>query len=242
MKHLLALSIFLLNILFGFTSLADEVSDLSLEQKVLNIIRNNPEIVLEAIKLLQENEVGNEISDKGEIKKSSNQIFEDDPKAPILGNPDGSITIVEFFDYNCGYCRKAFKTIMDLIKENKNIRVVMREWPILGEASVFAAKASLAAANQNKYEELHTELMNNRGRNSEKLVIEIANKIGINIEKLKEDMNSQSVLNHLQDSHNLSKILGINGTPAFVFGDQVIPGAIDLKSMRTLVGAMVQLK
>ena len=102
MKHLLALSIFLLNILFGLTSAADEVSDLLLEQKVLNIIRNNPEIVLEAIKLLQDNEVSVEINDKGETQKSSNQIFKDDPHAPILGNPDGSVTIIEFFDYNCG--------------------------------------------------------------------------------------------------------------------------------------------
>ena len=242
MKHLLALSIFLLNILFGLTSAADEVSDLSLEQKVLNIIRNNPEIVLEAIKLLQDNEVSVEINDKGETQKSSNQIFKDDPQAPILGNPDGSVTIIEFFDYNCGYCRKAFRTIMDLIKENKNIRVVMREWPILGEASVFAAKASLAANKQGKYEELHAALMNNRGRVSKKSVFEAAKKIGINIEKLKEDMNSQLVLNHLQGSNNLSKILGINGTPAFVFGDQVVPGAIDLKSMRTLAGEIEKLK
>ncbi len=131
---------------------------------------------------------------------------------------------------------------MDLIKENKNIRVVMREWPILGEASVFAAKASLAADNQGKYEEFHTELMNNRGRISEKSVMETAKKIGINIEKLKEDMNSQLVLNHLQGSNNLSKILGINGTPAFVFGDQVVPGAIDLKSMRTLVEKIEKLQ
>ena len=118
----------------------------------------------------------------------------------------------------------------------------MREWPILGEASVFAAKASLAADNQGKYEEFHKELMNNRGRISEKSVMETAKKIGINIEKLKEDMNSQLVLNHLQGSNNLSKILGINGTPAFVFGDQVVPGAIDLKSMRTLVKKIEKLQ
>jgi protein-disulfide isomerase len=131
---------------------------------------------------------------------------------------------------------------MDLIKENKNIRVVMREWPILGEASVFAAKASLAADNQGKYEEFHKELMNNRGRINEKSVMETAKKIGINIKKLKGDMNSQLVLIHLQGSNNLSKILGINGTPAFVFGDQVVPGAIDLKSMRTLVKKIEKLQ
>mgnify|MGYP003960122013 CR=1 FL=1 len=134
--------------MFGLTSAADEVSDLSLEQKVLNIIRNNPEIVLEAIKLLQDNEVSVEINDKGETQKSSNQIFKDDPQAPILGNPDGSVTIIEFFDYNCGYCKIALTDMIRLMDYDPNLRIILKEYPILNQSSDDLARLSLASAKQ----------------------------------------------------------------------------------------------
>ncbi len=213
--------------------------DTDLEEKVLEIIRNNPEIVMEAIKILQAKDAKNKQEQVDQNIKSNKQRLEDDKSAPILGNPTGEIIIVEFFDYNCGYCRRAFKTVMNLIEDNEAIKVVMREWPILGDGSVFAAKASLASQNQQKYKAFHEALMDNRGPHTEKSVLKIAENIGMDIDQLKSDMNSSSVLEHLEESQKLSQSLGISGTPAFVFGEKMVPGAIDFQAMKDLVAQMV---
>lgn len=235
MKYVIILLAFFLNNFLASISFAQ---DTTLEKKVLEIIRNNPEIIMEAIKILQAREAQFKQEQVDQNIKSNKQRLEDDRSAPILGNPNGQITIVEFFDYNCGYCRRAFKTVMDLIDDNREVKVVMRELPILGDASVFTAKASLASQNQQKYKEFHAALMGNRGRNTEKSVLKIAKKIGINIDQLKADMNSNFVLNHIEESQKLSQSLGISGTPAFVFGKEIVPGAIDLQNMKDLVTKM----
>ena len=232
MKYvILCLGFFLNNFIASLTF----AQDTDLEKKVLEIIRNNPEIIMEAIKILQAKDAKNKQEQADQNIKFNKQRLEDDKNAPILGNPNGEITIVEFFDYNCGYCRRAFKTIMNLIADNNAVKVVMRELPILGDASVFTAKASLASQKQQKYEEFHVALMNNRSRNTEKSVLKIAKKIGMDIDQLQLDMNSSFVLDHIEESQKLSESLGISGTPAFVFGEKIVPGAIDLQAMKDLV-------
>lgn len=232
MKYVILFLGFFLN---NFIASLTFAQDTDLEKKVLEIIRNNPEIIMEAIKILQAKDAKNKQEQADQNIKSNKQRLEDDKNAPILGNPNGEITIVEFFDYNCGYCRRAFKTIMNLIADNNAVKVVMRELPILGDASVFTAKASLASQKQQKYEEFHVALMNNRSRNTEKSVLKIAKKIGMDIDQLQLDMNSSFVLDHIEESQKLSESLGISGTPAFVFGEKIVPGAIDLQAMKDLV-------
>ena len=232
MKYVILFLGFFLN---NFIASLTFAQDTDLEKKVLEIIRNNPEIIMEAIKILQAKDAKNKQEQADQNIISNKQRLEDDKNAPILGNPNGEITIVEFFDYNCGYCRRAFKTIMNLIADNNAVKVVMRELPILGDASVFTAKASLASQKQQKYEEFHVALMNNRSRNTEKSVLKIAKKIGMDIDQLQLDMNSSFVLDHIEESQKLSESLGISGTPAFVFGEKIVPGAIDLQAMKDLV-------
>ena len=232
MKYVILFLGFFLN---NFIASLTFAQDTDLEKKVLEIIRNNPEIIMEAIKILQAKDAKNKQEQADQNIKSNKQRLEDDKSAPILGNPTGEIIIVEFFDYNCGYCRRAFKTIMNLIADNNAVKVVMRELPILGDASVFTAKASLASQKQQKYEEFHVALMNNRSRNTEKSVLKIAKKIGMDIDQLQLDMNSSFVLDHIEESQKLSESLGISGTPAFVFGEKIVPGAIDLQAMKDLV-------
>lgn len=232
MKYVILFLGFFLN---NFIASLTFAQDTDLEKKVLEIIRNNPEIIMEAIKILQAKDAKNKQEQADQNIKSKKQRLEDDKNAPILGNPNGEIIIVEFFDYNCGYCRRAFKTIMNLIADNNAVKVVMRELPILGDASVFTAKASLASQKQQKYEEFHVALMNNRSRNTEKSVLKIAKKIGMDIDQLQFDMNSSFVLDHIEESQKLSESLGISGTPAFVFGEKIVPGAIDLQAMKDLV-------
>ncbi len=220
------------------TGQAQEMDEAALRALVLDTIRENPEIIREAIELLRAQEVAAQEAATAEALQSQIGALHNDPNAVVLGNPDGDITVVEFFDYNCGYCRRVFPAVKELIKGDDNIRVVMREWPILGEESEFAARAALAARNQGKYEEFHNAMMANQGRASQASVLSLADDLGMDIEVLQADMQSAVIDAHFATSRELAQALGVNGTPAFVFEDQLIPGAIELDQMRELVAEL----
>lgn len=214
---------------------AEDLSTEQMQELVLQTIRDNPEIVMEAIQTLQAREEQAQASQAQAVLSANRSALEQDPNAPVLGNPDGDVTVVEFFDYNCGYCRRTFEDVHNLIGGDTNVRVVMREWPILGEESVYAARASLASRAQGKYEEFHNALMRFEGRANETSVGIIAVELGIDIEQLKRDMDAPEVVAHIQTSMQLTQALNLNGTPAFIFGEQLVPGAIELNQMQALV-------
>ncbi len=214
---------------------AQTLDEAELRALVLDTIRENPEIIREAIELLQRREAEAQAEAVAFAVQAQQGALQNDPNAPVIGNPDGDITIVEFFDYNCSYCRRVFPAVQELVASDSNIRVVMREWPILGEESVFAARASLASRKQGKYEEFHNALMANQGRASEANVLSIADDLGMDLDQLRADMNSPEIDAHFAASQQLTQSLGLQGTPAFVFGDQLVPGAIELDQMRQLV-------
>lgn len=215
--------------------LAEDLSRDEMRDLVLDTIRQNPEIVMEAIEALQAREAEAQASQAQSVLSTNRAALERDPNAAVLGNPDGDVTIVEFFDYNCGYCRRVFSDVKALIAADSNVRVVMREWPILGEASVFAARASLASRSQGKYQEFHVALMELEGRANEAAVMQIAGELGMDIDQLRLDMDGPEIDAHIQTSQQLTQALGLNGTPAFVFGSQLVPGAIELEQMQALV-------
>lgn len=208
----------------------DRVRDL-----VLETIRQNPDVVAEAISILREREQKAQAEAAQGVLSENREALENDPNAVVLGNPDGDVTIVEFFDYNCGYCRKAFMDIAELVKSDDQIKVVMREWPILGEPSEFAARASLASRAQDKYGDFHMAMMHHKGRLSEDTVMEVANEVGLDTDKLREDMKAPEVQSHIDTSRELTQALKVQGTPAFVFADQIVPGIITLEQMQELV-------
>ncbi len=232
-RFLMAASVAALSL--GTPAMADALDEARVKELVLEAIRENPEIVREAIEILQAQEEAAQAEAARLFLSQQRQILENDPNAPVIGNPDGDVTVVEFFDYNCGYCRRVFPNVKALLENDTNVRVVMREWPILGEASVFAARASLAAREQGKYEEFHNALMGNRGRITEASVMSIAEGLGLDTDQLRADMNSDAVNAHLETSQRLTQALGFNGTPAFVFGDELVPGAIETDQMEALV-------
>lgn len=217
---------------------AQQRDDSALQELILQTIRDNPEIVMEAIEILQQREAEAQALAASQALQAQQSALMNDPNAPVMGNPDGDVTIVEFFDYNCGYCRRVFPSVKDLVEEDGNIRVVMREWPILGEESVFAARAALAARKQGKYLEFHNALMANQGRASQAAVLTLADDLGMDIDQLRADMNGPEVDAHIAASRQLTQSLGLNGTPAFIFGDQLVPGAIDLEQMKQMVAEM----
>lgn len=159
------------------------------------------------------------------ILQSKEAMFNSD-FSYVAGNPDGDVTMVEFFDYNCGYCKRAFPDVMKLIEADPNLKVVVKEFPILGPGSVFASRAAIASKKQNKYWDFHVAMMNARGTLNEKRVLNIAEKIGLDIEKLRQDMEAENVKQEITESHTLANRVGINGTPAFVIDDRLIPGAL----------------
>ena len=150
----------------------------------------------------------------------------------VLGNPKGDVTLVEFFDYNCGYCKRALKDLQTLIKEDKNLRVVLKEYPILSEGSAEAAQISLAAAKQGKYMEFHTALMSSRGQANEAKGLRIAKEIGLDMKRLKADMADPAIMASLKEQVLLARSLNLRGTPAYVIDNIVVPGAVGADRLR----------
>jgi protein-disulfide isomerase len=208
-------------------SLSQEISDDRIKALVAETLRENPELVIEALQALEARQAEVQAATAASVLTEQRGMLERDPNAPILGNPDGDVTIVEFFDYNCPYCKRAMPEVNALMAEDTNVRLVLREWPILSEGSAFAARAALASRQQGKYAEMHDALMTMRGKVEAEAVLRIAGEVGLDVEKLKIDMQSPEVEEHIATSMRLAEALGFNGTPSFVVGDQLIPGFVE---------------
>ena len=210
----------------------DQIKDLALQA-----IRENPQIVMEAVAILEAQEDARKADQSVALLSSRRDVLERDPNAPVLGNVDGDVTIVEFFDYNCPYCKRVKPEIQALMAADPDIRLVYREWPILGEGSVFAARAALAARNQGKYEEFHWAMMGLQGRAEEASILNAAVEIGLDADKLRADMDAPEINEHIQTSMELAAALGFNGTPSFVIGEALVPGFIKTAQFEGYVAA-----
>ena len=160
-----------------------------------------------------------------------------DPTSPIAGNPKGDVTIVEFLDYNCGYCKRVFKSLKQLIREDKNIYVIFKELPILSPESELAARAALATWRQDKakYIDIHGEFMTLKGRLSEKRILDIVRNKGLDLVQLKKDMASKTLNKAIVENRRLAQKLNITGTPGFIIGNNIIPGAIELETFKKII-------
>ena len=222
--------------------LAATAQEAMTEDRVRELVREtilaNPEILVEAIAILEERAAQDRVTASADIIAAQRQLLERDSNAPVLANTDGDVTIVEFFDYNCPYCRRAVPAVEGLIEADPGIRLVYREWPILGEGSVFAARAALAARQQGFYEEFHWALMGMNGRAEERSVLRIAEEVGLDIDQLRADMEAPEVAEHIETSIRLADLLGITGTPTFILGDNLVPGAVEQDVLQRLVDAV----
>lgn len=163
------------------------------------------------------------------------KALERDPTAPVLGNPNGDITLTEFFDYNCGFCKKILPKMQQLISSDPNLRVVFREWPVFGEGSDFAARVSLASLQQGKYWQTHTALFGIKGRAEEASVMRAVRGLGLDEAKLKADMVSDRVSQHINGSFDLADHMGLVGTPTLIAGDEALFGDQSLADLKALV-------
>ena len=201
---------------------------------VEEMLRENPEILLEALRALRERQQRAEADARRQAILDHRARLERDPNSPVGGNPDGDVTIVEFFDYRCPYCKAVAGTVRRLVEEDGNIRLVYKEWPILGEVSRIAARAALASRAQGRYLEYHERLMAER-KLTEARIFEIAEEIGLDVARLRVDMDAPEVERHIRETAELADALGISGTPAFVIGDHLLPGLADQATFEALI-------
>ena len=157
------------------------------------------------------------------------------PMSPVSGNPDGDVTLVEFFDYQCGFCKRSLKPVMDLLESDAGLRIVWKEFPVLGPVSRFAARASMAAARQGKYLAFHEAVMGAPGKLTEDAVLAIAARAGLDAARLRRDMEDPSIEAYLDETRRLAGALGVTGTPAFVIGGTLVPGAVGGARLKQLV-------
>lgn len=197
-------------------------------------IANNPELILESVRKYQEEQERKIMQSAQENLKEYQPFFAQDD-IPMAGNPNGDVTVVEFFDYNCGYCKKAFEDVQKIIAEDSNVRVVLMDMPILSPASVKMSKISLAAHKQGKYFETHRALMDYRGSQNDEAFYKVAADVGLDMEKLKVDVESADVQAFIAKSKNMAQALGVRGTPGFVIGEKVYPGYIGMDAMRAAI-------
>jgi protein-disulfide isomerase len=168
------------------------------------------------------------------IKSNAKTLFESTHQV-ALGNPQGDVTMVEFFDYNCGFCKRALADMLDLMKGDPKLKVVLKEFPILGPGSVDVAKVAIAVRMQDpdgtKYLEFHRKLLGDRGHADKAHALEVAKELGLDVARIEADLASDEVRDTLDESFKLAKALGMNGTPSYVIGDGVVVGAVGIAAL-----------
>ena len=224
-KNLFFLSILLvvLNLVFFFSTNYETSID---EDKIVKIFLEDRSIlprILDKLEIIEEQNVIKNIALYYNDLVKNDNLF--------LGNKNGKEVIIEFFDYNCGYCKRSFPEIMELVSENKDIKIILKELPVLGESSILASKASIASQKQDKYFEFHQELINFSGIISLIDIKKISKELGINFEQLQRDMNSEETILLINESYRLADLIGVRGTPAFIINNNLIPGAIGKNEM-----------
>jgi protein-disulfide isomerase len=207
----------------------------AIEAIIHDYLLQHPDALIEALRAA-EDKVKTEAGEKAKqaLVARRSEVF-DDPGTPVGANPKGDVTLVEFFDYRCPYCKQVQPRLKELLAGDHQLRIAYKEFPILGSVSVAAARAALAAHRQSKYEAFHDAMMAASGQITEDTVYQVADAVGLDVDRLKRDMSSPPIDAVLKANRALAEALDITGTPGFVIGDQIVPGAIELSSLRDLV-------
>ena len=211
-----------------------KINEQDLENIIKNYILENPEIIIESLEKFTANQKEREKKSFVSILNNFNEtkVYENLPR---IGNLESQLIIVEFIDYNCGYCKKTLPTISKLIKNFDNIQIVFIDYPILSDSSEIAARASLAANEQNAYFEFHTILLNNTKSINENFLYKTAENLELDIEKFKKDMSSTKIKNNIIKNIKFANSLKIRGTPTFIIGNQILPGAYDYDKLKKII-------
>jgi protein-disulfide isomerase len=207
----------------------------AIEEVVRDYLANHPEVLIDALQAADDRLKG-EAHDKAAkaLAEHKKQVF-DDPNSPIAGNPKGDVTLVEFFDYRCPYCKQVEPSLEKLVAEDRQLRLVYKEFPVLGPESDVAAHVALAARKQGKYDIFHRAMMAVPGHFDEAAIYKVAASVGLDIDRLRQDAKSPEIAAQLKANSTLGNDLRVDGTPAFIVGDTIVPGAISLDALKELI-------
>ena len=240
MRTFLAAVLLVLAFIVPSAGLAEPLSSDQVQQ-VERLIREyllaHPELLVEMSNRLRAQQEQAGAQRVKEVVAARRAELLSDPNSYVVGNASADVTIVEFFDYQCGYCKRVHPSLTTLLQRDPGVRLVLKELPVLGPASEMAARAAVASlAQPGKYHAFHTALMQNQGSLDEASVLAIAGRAGVDVTKLSAEMKSDRVASVIKANRELAAALGVNGTPAFVIGDRLVPGAVSLERLVELVG------
>lgn len=214
---------------------ASQATDDAFGQQVRAYLLENPEVIMEAVARLKDRKRAAQVqAEESVLAEHADALFRA-PDDPVGGNPHGDVTLVEFFDYNCPYCRRVAPVMAEAVDADPGLRIVYKEFPILGTGSVYAAKAALAARRQDRYAELHKALMQETGGVNAVAVDQVAERLGLNLGRLKTDMQDPEIAAAIERNRALARDLRLTGTPGFVIGDTILRGATDLKTLQNRI-------
>lgn len=209
----------------------------AIEKIIRDYLVENPTVLRDALMALERKQQEEERAQASQsIRDNADELFRSE-RDHVAGNPEGGVTMVEFFDYNCQFCKRSLVDVLKLIDTQKDLRMVLKEFPILGPGSLHASRAAIASKKQGKYWQFHLAMMKHRGSIDEETVYRIAGEVGLDVERLKADMEGPDVAAVIGANHELANRLGIQGTPAFVVADQLIPGALGYEALRKEIDA-----
>ncbi|GAA4229618.1 protein-disulfide isomerase [Sagittula marina] len=207
-------------------------------EAVRDYLLENPQTIMDAVSKLEEMEAQQQIVADQSLVETHREALLDDGYSWVGGNPDGDFTIVEFMDYRCGYCRKAAPEVTELVENDGNIRLIVKEFPILGEASLESSKFAIATqivAGDEAYGQVHDALIALEGNPSESALTRLADTFGLDGEAILAEMNSDEVMRRISETRALAQAMQISGTPSFVFGDEMVRGYAPLPAMEQIV-------
>ena len=226
---------------FGATAAAsaDNFTDTQrsdIEAIIKNYLVSHPEVLEDAMAELSKRQAAAEAQKhEASIAQNAEAIF-NSPRQVVLGNKDGDVTFVEFFDYNCGYCKRAMADMLDLMKGDSKLKVVLKEFPVLSQGSVEAAQVAVAVRMQDptgkKYLEFHQKLLGGRGPADKAHALAAAKDAGLDVARIEKDINSPEVRATIEENFKLAESMGMNGTPSYVIGKQVVVGAVGLDGLK----------
>jgi protein-disulfide isomerase len=214
----------------------------AVEQVVEEYIRSHPEVIEQTLQALQTKREAEERERVRNLIATKQAELLNDPNSPVSGNLDGNVTVVEFFDYRCGYCKRVAQAVTQLQQDDQNVKVVYKDFPILGEASEVAARAALASNIQGKHVAFHESLLATKNELTQETIFMIAAEVGLDTERLKRDMEAPLIQVTIERNRMLARELGINGTPGFIIGKELVPGALELKDLQNLIRQVRQEK
>ncbi|SNY93788.1 Protein-disulfide isomerase [Cohaesibacter sp. ES.047] len=246
-KHLIALLLFAIattGLAAGNANAAsfDDAQKEEIEQIVTDYLLENPDVIRQVFGKLREEDSKREQAARAERANRAKQALAENKDELlnaedqiVFGNPDGDVTIVEFLDYNCGYCKQAFGSMLSLVESDKDLRFIVKEWPVLGPQSMEAALVAMAVTQEapEKYWDFHKAMMTLRGTADKESALRVAEKLGLSRSKLEALYEDKSLIKPIEDNYRLAEALQLTGTPGFVVGDEVIPGFVPAQALQS---------